>query len=306
MTKSLSRRISGIGAAVLLSLIAFSAATATDLDQAAPTGYAHRYAICVGIDNYTDHPALNAPVNDATAMAEVFERYGFDEVITLTDCEATREAILGAVGSIRAKTGDADLFVFYYAGHGWTVRGADGVQRGYLVTVDCAAGREADEGISMAALKDIADSMPSRHNLFLTDACYSGFGLSDGLEKVKATRKHRSRREKPALDSAQAFVNRTTQILTAGGSADRAFESDGHGLFTRHLLACLRGETPEAQDGVVSGSEIAGRVNRKVRSETGGWQSPKFGRAGSGEVVFELAQLDREEAARQLAMVDHR
>jgi len=60
-----------------------------------------------------------------------------------------------------------------------------------------------------------------------------------------------------------------TQIMAA--AQYEAFESNGHGLFTKHLLKWLaKGETFADKDMLES-------IRKGIRRETGGWQNPVLG-----------------------------
>jgi hypothetical protein len=252
--------------------------------------YARRVALCIGIDQYTSYPALECAVSDAKDMAGVFKGYGFDDVTLITDADAKKRKIVNELLRLKAEADKDDLFVFFFAGHGQTVPLQDGGEMGYLIPSDCKQGDEIDDGISMGIIKDIADTMPNRHILFLVDSCYSGYGLA------------RSGANQPSVmsGSAETYLNtmlplRSVQILTAGGKGDQAHESKGHGAFTRHLLDCLKGLTPDADDGIVSALEVASRVKQKVIEETKGNQNPNYGYLyGNGDVVFVVGRESRE------------
>ncbi|MCX7591399.1 MAG: caspase family protein [Kiritimatiellae bacterium] len=246
--------------------------------------YRQRVAVCVGINCYATHPQLRYAVSDAVEMANVFEAMGFDRVVLLTDEDATRMRILEEIGRFQESAKADDLFVFYFAGHGWTGRNEHGEPAGYLIPWDCERGHETSDGISMARFSAMMNRMNSRHVLLLVDACYSGYGISP----ANPTR-NRGGRGKSLLPEPPTTGQRCIQILTAGGAMDRAFESDGHGLFTRHVLECLRGESQEAGDGFISATELAARVRHKVVTETGGWQKPRFGCEGDGDVLLAVA-----------------
>ena len=232
--------------------------------------YRQRVAVCVGINRYESHPKLNCAENDAAEMARVFRDFGFDDVTLLLGSDATRETILNTLHRAKDGLSSSDLFVFYFAGHGMTVRQGSADLMGYLLPVNCRAKNEADDGISMGILKELTDSLPSRHSLFLMDACYSGYGLSKGVARAAGF---------------EGNNDPCVQILTAGGELDRAFESNGHGLFTGHLLDSLEGIDRKGK-GAITGTELAKIVKQKVSSETGGWQTPQFGTAGGGDVVL--------------------
>ncbi len=241
---------------------------ATVMSHAAGESYSRRVAICVGINAYPSYAPLSCSVNDAVEMSQVFRSYGFDEVLLLTDEEAGRDDIVEALKEVGDGIGENDLFVFFYAGHGWTGSDADGNQMGYLLPVETRHGHEADDGLSMQELREAVEGMPNRHSLFIMDSCYSGFGIS------------------VSTDSTDWTSSRSIQMLTAGGALDRAFEADGHGLFTRYILNYFH--RSGRRDGGVSALKLAAYVRSRVSRETSGWQTPHFGRMGAGEIVIAM------------------
>lgn len=247
--------------------------------------YGRRLAVCVGINSYSEHTQLKSSVNDAAAMATVFEEYGFDEVVLITEAQARRETILNTVRRLGAEAGAEDLFVFYFAGHGVTVRGKNQKLSGYLVPFDCRRGEEARAGIAMSELKALADAMSCRHVLFMTDACHSGYAVAAMTDLRNTAHPQLSGKHLARMKSASSI-----QILTAGGERDLAFEANGHGLFTNHVLQYLRDNLRKGARGVVSGLTLASHVARKVSSETGGWQRPRFGQMGEGDILLAMGQ----------------
>lgn len=241
-------------------------------------GYRQRIAVCVGINSYTDYPQLSCAVNDASSMADVFEAYGFDRVVLLTEAQADRETIMDELSGIAGTIGSEDLFVFFYAGHGWT--GADGAadKMGYILPVESRKGLETEAGISMQTLRGVIEAMPNRHSLLLMDACYSGFGLQ------------------VAGAAGDGMASRSVQMLAAGGELDRAFESNGHGLFTRHILKYFERSGSRG----ISALKLAAYVHKRVKRETSGWQTPRFGRVGEGEIMIAMVEPA---AANRLAAV---
>jgi len=79
-----------------------------------------KYAMLVGINKYPGN-ALNGCVNDVTNLREMLvDNFGFpaENIVLLTDEEATRENILAKLDGFGAKLHRDDLFVFAYSGHG--------------------------------------------------------------------------------------------------------------------------------------------------------------------------------------------
>ena len=79
-----------------------------------------KYAMLVGINKYPGN-ALNGCVNDVTHLREMLVgNFGFaaENIVMLTDEQATRANILDRLDGFAAKLHKDDLFVFAYSGHG--------------------------------------------------------------------------------------------------------------------------------------------------------------------------------------------
>lgn len=75
-------------------------------------------AICIGINDYPEAP-LSGCLNDAHDWADLLENeFAFDDVSLLTDAEASRDAILEALGDLVDGAERDDVVVFTYSGHG--------------------------------------------------------------------------------------------------------------------------------------------------------------------------------------------
>lgn len=244
-------------------------------------GYSRRVALAIGINQYKDYPHLEYAAPDAESIAGVFKTYGFDEVILITDKDAHRRRIINELLRLKVSARADDLFVFYFAGHGQTVSSPDRGEMGYLIPTDCMRGSETDQAISMGIIKDIADTMPNRHLLFLVDACYSGYGLARSVATTT-----------PTSLAADEYIRtmlplRSVQVLTAGGKDDQAHESMGHGIFTRYLLDSLTSATTNFAPGCISVLQLSSRVKQEVVRATKGAQNPHFGYLyGNGDVIL--------------------
>ncbi len=251
--------------------------------------YRRRVALCIGINNYPHFPTLEYAVKDAQSVAAVLMGYGFNEVFLLTDARATKGKILNELLRFKAEAEKEDLFVLYFAGHGTTGKDHKGREKGYLIPVDCKDESMLEEqAISMGLFKDICDTMPNKHILFLVDCCYSGYGLTRSIP----------RRRKPIEDNISEYLNvatrsRAVQLITAGGKNDLAHEREGHGIFTSYLLNVLEGKTTHKNDGVISALEMASYIKQNVIIKSKGKQNPSFGYLlGNGDVVFITGQQE--------------
>ncbi|MCC6465236.1 MAG: caspase family protein [Planctomycetes bacterium] len=165
--------------------------------------------LCIGLNDYTKYSDLKHAENDATEVAQVFERMGHT-VTLLTRDQVTTAGVMAALA-------DKPDFV-YFAGHAET---------GRLIV--------QDGEIELAAVADAKTMM------FL-DCCYVGRGLK---------------------------TTGTMKILAA--SEYEAFESDGHGLFTKYLLTWLGDGKGLIEDALTA------YLEKHIRAETGGWQKPVLG-----------------------------
>jgi uncharacterized caspase-like protein len=104
-----------------------------------PALAAERVALVVGNSSYEFVPALDNPINDAKLMAETLRGLGFTLVGDAAQLNLDKAAFDKAVQEFGTKLQGADVGLFYYAGHGVQVRGAN-----YLVPINANPTREAD------------------------------------------------------------------------------------------------------------------------------------------------------------------
>src|SRR3990167_4501934 len=109
------------------------------LDESPTEPAGRKLALLIGIDSY-EHgvPALRNAVRDVQAVAEVLSADHGYSVRCLLNEQATGERIRQELSALTQEIGDADRFVFYFAGHGIAeeLDGlADGPQ-GYLLPQD--------------------------------------------------------------------------------------------------------------------------------------------------------------------------
>ncbi len=266
-----------------------SGSEAPAVDEPAPDAalYRESWAVVVGIDAYQSWPRLHYAVNDARGVRDLLvKRYHFkpENVVTLLDEEATRAGILKALGDTLADPArvkrDDRVFVFF-AGHGVTRKLPSGKSLGYLVPVDADRDNYQSQAISMTNFQDVSEAIPAKHVLFVTDACYSGVGLTRGAGSAGA---------------GQAYLREVTrrsvrQMLTAGGADEEVADGgpQGHSIFTWALMQGLDGQADLSGDGYITATELAAYVGPTVSSLSR--QTPAFGNlVGSegGEFLFEL------------------
>ena len=157
-----------------------------------PKSSVKKLALLVGINRYQHReiPRLRGAVNDVNSMKDLLEtRFGFDEndIVKLTDNEATRKAIMDAFRDhLIAKTkgpGD-EIVVFHYSGHG-SQRATDdpNAENGWYETIvphDSGRGLDSDINSNKDILDyDVSDLFTelranTRFITFIFDSCHSG------------------------------------------------------------------------------------------------------------------------------------
>jgi uncharacterized caspase-like protein len=152
----------------------------TGLTAGATVAFAEkRVALIVGNANYLHIARLDNPTNDARLIAGTLRALGFALVGDRALIDLDKPAFDSAVQRFGKVLQGADVGLFYYAGHGVQVRGAN-----YLVPVGANPVREADidfEMLDTALVLRQMEASGTRLNLVILDACrnnpFGGRGL---------------------------------------------------------------------------------------------------------------------------------
>ena len=193
-----------------------------------PDSAPKRHALFVGVDQYADDAFkdLRYSVADAAALAGAFSRYGF-ETSVLTNPKS--DALLDAIERRTAGLGPGDVFLFFFAGHGFTA--PDG---GHLLI--CSGDRLSflrhnRAGVPVDLLEEMTNGA-GFHRAFLLDACrtdvFAGTGSRGAETRDLAL---------VSLPDAKTFSG-TCSVLRSCDRFCPALEFDdlGHGVFTRAVL----------------------------------------------------------------------
>lgn len=191
-------------------------------------------ALVVGIDDYPSAP-LNACVNDAIGVAGLLERNGDGSpnfsVRTITSNQQPVSCELLHTEIARLFRGDAEIALFYFAGHGLI---SPDTNAGYIV---CQDGKSGAWGISLGELVGLANGAYPRikSSVIMLDCCHAGFAGRDTVFGPNTTISH---------------IGNGVTILTACPLDGLAADGEEHGLFTELLLDGLSG----------SAADICGRI----------------------------------------------
>ena len=143
-----------------------------------------RIALVIGNSQYRNIPQLNNPQNDATLIAETLTALGFRLVGNGPQLNLNKSQFDQAVQDFGNEIQSADVALFYYAGHGVQVRGAN-----YLVPVGANPTREVDVDFQMLDVNLVLRGMEygrARLNLVILDACRNNPFGSRGLRATSA------------------------------------------------------------------------------------------------------------------------
>jgi hypothetical protein len=239
-----------------------------------------RWAVVIGIGDYRDPLISNLDYASADARAVrdflLSEAAGpFDEenVLLLTDGQATGQAMREAMFVFLQQAAWDDLVFIYFAGHG-----APDAQRPdnlYLLPVDADINSLAATGFPMWDVKTaLRRQIAAERVVVIADACHSA-GASEGADSNPISGAF-----------AELFTPSRRLTLTASDVNELSFEDaqwgGGHGIFTHFMLEGLRGAADADSDGIVTFVEVANYVRERVSGGTNGRQNPQ--QTGLGDV----------------------
>ncbi len=170
-----------------------------------------RKALIVGIDYYGHVDPLSGCVNDAHSVRTVLERhadgtvnFATPKILTGTGPTAPveRSTLEDAVRELFAD--DAEIALFYFAGHGFIEDTG-----GFLNGSDCRTG---DDGLALTEVMTLAGKSPAKNKVIILDSCHSGVA-GDRVDSEKV-----------------AEVKEGTTILTASTAEQYSMETGGGGL----------------------------------------------------------------------------
>ena len=237
------------GSIVAQAALAFAAVIAC----AAPAAAEKRIALVIGNSAYRNVTPLDNPARDAALMAETLSAVGFALVGGRAQLDLDKSAMDNAVQNFGRQVQGADVALFYYAGHGVQVAGAN-----YLVPVNANPTREADVDFQMTDVNLVLRQMQgagTRLNLVILDACRNNPFGARGLRGADG-----------GLAQMRAPEGTLISYATQPGNVAQD-GSDGHSPYTRALAATVK----------LQGLDIFQAFNQvglAVKRETGGTQQP--------------------------------
>lgn len=266
--------------------------------------------VAIGIDRYQHWPRLTNAVRDATGASGLFQQLGFAEVTEpLLDDRATGKAIQSLVTDDLMTLGPDDSLVLFFAGHGSTREyqiGGKVVKAGYLIPVDALVSPDkVSTWVDLEGWLRAVSLLPAKHILVVLDACHSGIAL----DPIIKWRDVGSRQDVPL---STLNKRRSRRIITSALDDQVALDSGpvyGHSLFTGCLIEGLTNGIGRDNSRVVTGSELALYVQRRVQTYPNSRQTPDFGTFAfddRGEMAIPLAIARAIERPEEFATSDFR
>jgi formylglycine-generating enzyme required for sulfatase activity len=250
--------------------------------------YGGSYALVIGNSDYTggwdDLPTVR---KDLKLVSNALRAKGF-LVETHLDLnkggmEKAFEEFIGRYGT--GETARRNRLVFYYAGHGETLKPLYGAAVGYLVPRDAPLKSNRSEfkskALNLERINGWARNLDALHALFLFDSCFSGalFALSKAA---------------PALIT-HSTSKPVRQFITSG-SEEETVPDDGQ--FAALFVGALNGRGDLNKDSYVTGSELGSYLRGAVINYSRDAQHPQYGKIrdrhlDQGDFVFELPKVEK-------------
>ena len=239
-------------------------------------------ALVIGISDYQSPiPKLPAVANDVREMAALLGsekgQFPAQNVLRLTDAEATCNKVIEAIETTFAKV-ETDSPVFaYMAGHGSVVGGEY-----YFVAQDTSVKDIRKTGVPLSRIKEAFDASPSQQAFLWLDFCHSGGILARDVAVGGQVTAEPDDRQVLSR-SLEVMQGQGKLIVAACSPSQSAWESAnvGHGLFTEALLKGLKGEA--ANQGEVTINSLFDYIDKRMGSDR---QRPMMFGQMTGRVIL--------------------
>lgn len=204
---------------------------------ASPASAERRVALVIGNGKYNHASELPNPKNDANDVSAALKRSGFEVILGIDlDQHAMRETSIQFAKAAR----DADVAMFYYAGHAIQFNGIN-----YLIPIDSRLRDEADLRRMVRVEEVVADLQQAKNlRILVLDACRDN-PLAETLKRsIGRTRAASVQQGLAKIDSPEGMI--VSYATQAGLTAE-----DGFGRNSPYTKAFLRHIESKAEIGTV-------------------------------------------------------
>lgn len=225
--------------------------------------------LVIGNASYKTSPLENT-ISDATAIGEVFSKFGFDVDAVLN---GSKQQILDALVRLKVRSKTSDLAIVFYAGHGVQM---DNVN--YIIPVDFDPARGADYfTIDTISVNDVIEHyLPTKARLVFLDACRNNPFAS----AITAGGRNLVVHGLAPMPSESHLSASGTMIAYATKDGSVALDGEGkHSPYTQALLKHLNDK--------IDISLVLRRVRQTVINNTAGRQLPwEYGSLVGDELIL--------------------
>jgi uncharacterized caspase-like protein len=255
-----------------------------DRPTPATTFHGKKYALIIGISRFQKRDDRLSNLQFADADAQAIQQFLIsaqggrflpEDILLLTNEQATLKRIHAALTSFVIKPGPDDLLLVFVATHGGPDPSAQ--QNLYFLANDTEVNNMAETGIAMRDLQMLLQqNLRAKRLVLLIDTCHSA-GLSESPRDL-------ARGPGNNLVSLYAekllYAEEGRAVMTASDVNETAAEGKkwggGHGVFTHYLLDGLNGKADTNGDRLITVGELFRFVRQRVRFETQFRQNPRI------------------------------
>jgi len=226
------------------------------------------YVLVIGVSDYNNPELkLGFAAKDAGDFASaIYKQKGslYSDVIVkkLTNKEATKDAIIDGLEWIQKQTGQKDMAMIFYAGHG--INDNNGVF--YMLPVAADLERTRATCLNFEELKQTVSSIAGKVVVFI-DACHSGNVMGStkrGGTDINAVVNELSSTENGAI----TFTSSTGKEFSL---EDQAW---GNGAFTKAVIEGLNGKAAINGKNKITIKSLDAYISERVKELTKGKQHP--------------------------------
>lgn len=244
------------GQILILPMIRFIALLAIFSLSGLPGLAQSRYALVVGIDNYTQVPALQKAANDARAISQVLQARGFHVELALN---VDQLELISAFSNFSNRIAPGDEAVFFFAGHGVEIEG-----RNYLLPADVPAAAPGQDilvtsrALAVDQVQTMVQARGARVSLLILDACRDNPFAREGTRTLGATR-----------GLARPAPTEGSFIMYSAGAGEAALDrlsdtdTNANSVFTRALIPLMQ---EPGLDLLALTQRVRGEVRQMARS----------------------------------------
>ncbi len=188
-------------------------------------GGQRRIALIIGNATYAHAPALKNPINDAVAIGSLLQKLGFDHVAIAQDLGY--QAMRRRLRAFARRARQADVALFYFAGHGLEIRGQN-----YLLPSDAILETDSDvqyEGVSLSQILTAVEGA-RKLRVVILDACRNN---------PFATRMKRTGGASRTLRRGLGDIEPAGNVLVAYAAKHGTVAEDGDGKNSPYAKALL-------------------------------------------------------------------